>query len=287
MRPRRGRPLLRVLALLAGGVALPTFAWLCNTALGVVELGGIGTVALFATVASALAHLFFAPRRPHPDGPGSVDQLPGPTWARITLLLGALFSLLFWGYLALLFVPLIPLSLLAIIWLGLGLAGLAPYGAFAVALVHVLRDLRGLRERLRRPTRVLLVVVPLVLPVAAAALSALHASAARLGLDRTVTALVALPPHSTERLQAVAELRVAPALLVDAYFRAEGVPDRQAAIADAYLRLTDETLHEPVRQRARHRREALVRPWWFLDLGSPSSGPFGRGALPFPLGGLR
>jgi hypothetical protein len=115
------------------------------------------------SVLGLLLHLALAPRRPRAD----LIALP-------LLGTGVLLSLAH----AVAFVPLLPLSVVLIAFLGIGLLGLSPYlalwaytAAFARAFGAVARLLGG------RPAPVLALALASLLPIAAAAAPLLHARA--------------------------------------------------------------------------------------------------------------
>jgi hypothetical protein len=187
------------------------------------------------------------------------------------LLLGAAaLSCLTWGYLALLFFPLLPLSLIAVIFLGLGFCGLCPFAALAVSTVQLVRDYRAVRERLPRSWAVAGLLAPLLVPPATAISTVVVTHHRRARLAAAVARVQALPRFSTERMRAIAALAGSEQRLVHLYVsRVE--PDQRLVIAEAYHRLTDEPLDGSVLQREGRGDRALLRPFAFLDGDSPFS----------------
>ena len=263
--PEGTRPRLRpwrIALCVAGGAVWPLAALLCNTAFHVVELGTAGTAALLVTAASSLVNLVLLPTRHDPVGRRVVVSAPRAAWLRVALLLGALWSCLCWGYLGLLMLPLLPISVIAILWMGIGLCGLTPFAATAVALVQSVRAARSVSERLgRRATRIL-VAGGLVLPLLGGVVVGLHVWQRRLSLERQLARIAEQAPHSEERLRAITAMAGREAALPRLYAHLDA--DRQRAAAEAYLLLTDQRLNEPA-ERAARGQQALIRPLWFLD----------------------
>ncbi len=266
--PARPRRVARVVLSILGGVALPLVALGFNAALEVVELGVLGHLAILLSVASTAATLKLSPTWRDRAAKRTLHRPPASTAARVVLLLGALLGCLTWGYLGVLFLPLLPLSLIALILLGLGLCGLCPYLAGTISLLQAIRAVRAVRERLGGRRTLALTLGALLGPPLLAAWLGVAGHLGQTRLERALDRVASLPPHSAERLAAVAALDQGS--LLRAYLRT-GDQDRRALIADAYLRVADESLHGAVAAvSARHRR--AIRPWWFLDGGPAQSG---------------
>jgi len=278
-RQRQTRPwklTAKTALVVCGGVLLPIASVVTNHALGmdgehVVQLGVAGTVAIAVSILTTLAHLIWSPVRRDLQTGRPVYCPPQRTWARAALFIAALLGCLTWGYLALLFLPLMPISFIAIIFMGLGLCGLCPYGALAIHVIQVVRGYRGLRARLPRRPVVALMLCCLLLPPAALASAGIHNHLARQSLNRRIDAVGKLAPNSVARMQAFAGLRGLEGHIVDRYLLSDTL-EEQALLAEAHLRLTDEPIHGAVRARYSRGKRALIRPWWFLDGDDPLQG---------------
>jgi hypothetical protein len=244
---------LRTVLVIVGGVVLPGVSLVLNEAFHVVDLGPVGTGAILLAMVSALGHLVWSWRRPEP---------PASSAWRVLLLGGSLVGVLTWGYLALLFVPLVPLSVIALLWMGLGLCGLCPYGALAIAVIHTVRDVRALSERFRRRAVIAFALAMLVLPVAVVGVVGLYHHRRRQEIGRALQRVAAFAPWSTERMRAISSLGGREEQLVETYLVAEKQADR-ALIAEVYRRLADRTLNRSVEEKARG-QHALIRPLGFV-----------------------
>jgi hypothetical protein len=254
---------VRIALVVIGGAVWPLLALLVNTHFHVVELGASGHLALILAVAAAVANLVLLPTRRDRFTRLVVTSSPQATWLRVTLLCGALLGCLAWGYLSLLMLPLLPLSVIAIIFFGLGLCGFTPFVALSVALVQVRRAARAVSERLGKRAAALLVLSGLLVPPLAGGAAGLVAWRRHVQLEAGVAAVAAQAPHSAERLQAIAALESSaerlPMLLADLHDL-----EQQRAAAEAYLLLTDRRVNEAV-LRSRREHEVLIRPLWFLE----------------------
>ena len=266
----------RLVLVVLGGVVLPVVSLTVNAELHVVELGTVGTVLVALSALAALANLVLYPRRRRRGDRTVIHSPPRSTVLLALLLLGALLGCLTWGYLALLFLPITPLSVIAILFFGLGLCGLCPYGALAVSIVQTVHATRALSPRIGRRAVLALVLAALVLPPLGATAFAVRAAAARRALDRALDRISREAPHSTRRMAAIAALDGDEDLLVERYLSSHR-RERQELLAEAYLRLTDRTINQPVQDRLDRRGsrligQSLIRPWWFFeDGGTPLS----------------
>lgn len=261
---------LRVALVIAGGVVLPLVSVLINANMHVVDLGVAGTAAIALSVLSVLAHLLLFPGHRDLETLQVTQRPPSSTALRLALLCGALISSLTWGYLALLFLPILPLSFIALVVLGLGLCGLCPYGALAISLIHAVRDARAVRERLPRRWTVAVVSGLVLAPVLAMAGTALLRLHHRHNLEQAVSRIADLEPFSVARMQAISRLRGYDDHIVDSYL-ATTDSDQHQVLAEVYLRLTDGELNRRVQQRVSRQRRSLIRPWWFVSGGRPLS----------------
>lgn len=261
----------RLVLVALGGVALPVVSLAVNAGLHVVELGTGGTVLVALSALAALANLVLYPRRRRRGDRTVVHSPPRSTVLLALLLLGALLGCLTWGYLALLFLPIAPLSVIAVLFVGLGLCGLCPFGALAISIIQTVHAARALAARIGRRAVLALVLAALVLPPLGAAGLAVHAAVARRALDRTLDRIAREAPHSARRMAAIAALGGDEDLLVERYLSSP-TRERQELLAEAHLRLTDRTINQPVQDRLSGRGsrlvgQSLIRPWWFLEEG--------------------
>jgi hypothetical protein len=265
-RPRRriGAAVLVVL----GGVALPLCALAFNEILEqVVALGPFGIAALVLSVAFTLGNLVLLPTRRAPSGRIVLARTPRSTWVRVLLLSGALLSGVCWGYLALLLLPLVPISTVAILLLGIGLCGLSPYPALAISIVQAIRAGRVVRQRLSLQGTVTVIVASLLTPVVLAGGLGVYAAARHARFEESVRRVAGTAPFSAERMEAIQKLRGDEDRVVAAYNRAE-TWDQQRILATIYHRLTDHPLKSEDSYRL-FRYGAMVRPWWFVEDRSP------------------
>jgi hypothetical protein len=270
----------RIILVALGGILLPIVSVLVNLELRVVALGAPGTVAILVSVAATLANLVLYPRRKVPAGFGAVvgsrgrrrweivHAPPRSTALRVLLLAGALFSCLTWGYLALLFLPLTPLSIIAIIALGLGLCGLCPHLAVTVSVIQAVHAARAVSRRLGRRWALAVTLGTLLLPSALLCGLGVSAHLGRARVSRAVDRIADTGPNTVERMQAIARLEGLEDRLVDCYLATQN-RSRHALYAEAYLRLTDRRINEPVHRRLQGAR-APIQPLWFL---SPEARP--------------
>lgn len=273
--PRPRRMLWRISLVVLGGVALPLISLAINASMHVVQLGALGTALICFTVASVIAHLLFAPRRPDPETLALVAHYPRGVAARLALLAAAGLSCVTWGYLGLLFLPLIPLSLLLVALLGLGLCGLAPYAALSIAILHLCRGYRAVRDARGRGLAVAALLGSLVLPLAVAGGAAIFVSMRHGAIERRLALIERTPQHSARRMQLVATLAGDEQQLLAIYARATD-HERQRTIAAVYHRLTDDTLQAgALREHVPGRGPAMLRPFAFLQGRPVLDGFFG------------
>jgi hypothetical protein len=266
---------LRIVLVVLGGVALPLVSLLVNLELHVLALGALGHAAVLLSVLATLANLVLNPRR-RARRAGKhrrpvVSAPPRSTALRIALLVGALASCVTWGYLALLFLPLAPISVVAILFVGLGLCGLCPFGALSIAMIQAYHATRAVAERIGRRRARALVLAGLLLPPVAAVALGTRALLERRQVLRAVDRVARTAPHSAERMLAIAELRGLEQRLADCYV-ASADRSQHEILAEAYLRLTDTPINAAVSRRhnwRRGNRGALIRPWWFLEGARP------------------
>lgn len=269
--PRQGPELrpLRIMVVVACGVLWPLAALFVNAIFLVVELGTCGHLGLLLAVAATLANLVLCPSRRDPSSGRVEVRAPRASWLRAVLLLGSLWGCLVWGYLGLLMLPLLPLSLIAIIWQGLGLCGLTPFVALGVSLVQARRAVAVTTQRVGRPATALLVAAGLLLPPLVCAGAGFLARRRQAWLEAELGRIAGRAPHSEQRLTAIAGLAGRERWLPALYPKLRGAEEQRAA-AEAYLLLTDERINEPVARRFQQER-ALIRPLWFLDGRHPAA----------------
>lgn len=264
---RPGRPLARTLAVALGGVLLPLVALAVNTQIPVVHLGPLGTAWLAFGALSALAHLIWSPVLRDPDrGDALRHRAPRALAGRLALLAASLWSGLFAAYLALLFLPILPLCLVAVIAMGLGLCGLSPYTALGVALAQIVQDARAVARTMGRRATAWTVVLLLGLPLLGLGGVGGQAAFNRHRLELELAKIALLPPHSDARMEAIAAMEGRQETLVQAYL-ASADREQHRLLAEVHLRLTDHALAEEVRRRLQTRRQTVIFPWWFLHGG--------------------
>ena len=277
-RRKKNRPWVltaRTALVVCGGVLLPMVSVFINYLIGrdgekVVQLGAVGTVAITVSILTTLAHLLISPVKRDLETGVAMHRPPASTGARVALLLGALLGCLTWGYLALLFLPLMPISFIAVIFLGFGLCGLCPYGALAIHVIQARRGYRSLRARFTRGPVLALVLGALLVPPLILAGLGIANHLSREQLDTRIDHIAELAPNSVARMEAFAALGGLEGHLVDRYLLAHDQQER-ALLAEAHLRLTDEPIHGAVQSRFSRGNRALIRPWWFLNGSDPMS----------------
>lgn len=262
---------VRIVFVVLGGIALPLVTLFANSHLRVVALGPVSTAAILLAIVGSAANLLLLPLRRDPTTRELRRDLPGSTVLRVLLALGALWGCLIYGYFALLLLPLLPISAIAILYFGLGLCGLSPYPALAIAVIQSRRALAALADRIGRRRALALALAALLLPLLGTAGLVAHRELGRRELEVALARIARQPPHSEERMRAIAKLEGVEHRLVEAYLESPE-RERRELLAEVYLRLRDQPLHEEVEARARDRREAMVRPFWYLD---------GAGGTPF------
>lgn len=275
-RRKKNRPWVlttKTALVVCGGVLLPMVSVGINYLMGkdgekVVQLGALGMVAILVSVLTTLSHLLLSPVKRDLETGVAMHQPPPSTAMRAALLVAALLGCITWGYLALLFLPLLPISFIAVIFLGFGLCGLCPYGALAIHVIQAVRGYRSLRARLTRGPLLALLLGTLLLPPLSLACMGIANHVSRENLNDRMDAIAELAPNSVARMEAFAALHGLEGHLVDRYMLAD---DRQemALLAEAHLRLTDEPIHGAVQSRFSRGSRALIRPWWFLDGSDP------------------
>lgn len=247
-----------------GGVLLPLVSLVVNNLwLHVADLGLPGAVAVLLAVAATLANLAFSPCRRDPDTGQVSHRPPASTLLRVALLFGALFGCVTWGYLSLLFLPLSPLSMIAVLWLGLGLCGLCPFGALAISIIQSARGVRAVRRRLGPNVTLAVTLLGLLAPPAVLGGVGFHRHFQHLQVDRQLTQIEKLRPFSYERMEAVTRLEGKEQILVSAYLSSVDT-DRHRLLANIFLRLTDRRINAEVTARTKHQGNTVVNPWWFL-----------------------
>jgi hypothetical protein len=275
--PQPKRLVARTVLVSLAAIALPVVSVLINASMEVVALGPWGVVLVLLSALPPLAQLVWMPIKRR-DKQSPVEVLAPRSTVGLALLLSAsLSSALLWVYLGALFLPILPLSVVALIIFGLGLCGLCPYLAGGISVLHSVRTVRLLAQRLGRSRTAALVAVVLLAPVAAATFSGLHAANERRALAAKLDRVVKAPPFSTARMRAIASLEPQlsrlPAALAE-----EGDAGRRRALSEAYQRLTDQRLD--LWRMVRRERRGQIRPFWFAEGRSPISfhllGPIGR-----------
>jgi len=267
-----------------GGVVLPIASLIANHVVErVVALGAGGTALLIFSVIATLANLLLLPTRKTVGGQVVLVRAPRSALLCVLLAAGALVSALFWAYLSLLFLPLAPIAVVAIVFFGLGLCGLCPHGAVAIGIIQSLRACRVVHRRLGAGMTVWFVTGALLLPMLLAGAAGVSARAQQVRLKRLVGRIAAAQPYSSARMQLIAELRGEEERVSAAYWR-NIAQDQRRTLAEIYHRITDEPLTADGYRMNSH---TLIRPWWFTE---PESSPLGFGPyelLPrFLFGGL-
>lgn len=273
----------RISLVVLGGVLLPIVSVGINHGMRVVDLGVGGIALCLASVASVLANLLLLRRKRRKGSKEVLIEAPVSTPVLALLLVSSLLSIVWWGYLALLFLPILPISLIALVVLGLGLCGLCPFFVTAISVVQTVRAARILRQRTSAKVMVLALVATPLLALSIVGATALIGQHRRQALARDVAAVVREPAFSTKRMHAIAHLRGREALLLERIGR-EYHGDTRQAMAEAYERLTDQSAIEAMRrggQRGR-RRHYAIRPFFFTQ----DESPLGFNLLE-PFGGLR
>jgi hypothetical protein len=267
----------RIVLVVLGGIALPLVALLANLRFHVVALGIWSTAAILLAILGAAANLLLCPIRRDPATRELRCQPPSSTALRVVLCLGALWGCLVHGYFSLLLLPLLPISAIAILFFGLGLCGLSPYPALAIAVIQSRRGLRAVGERLGRRRAIVLGLAAFLLPLLTIAGLITARALGHRQLEGAILRIASAAPHSEERMRAIATLQGQEHTVVEAYLESSE-RGRRELLAEVYLRLRDQPLHDEVEARARDRREALVRPFWFLDGagGAPIASRFWR-----------
>ena len=264
--PRR-RVAAFVLVIL-GGVVLPIASLVANHVVEhVVALGAGGTAALILAVLATLANLLLLPTRKTASGQVLV-RAPQSRLLCALLAASALLSAIFWGYLSLLFMPLAPISVVAIVFFGLGLCGLSPHFAAAVAIIQTLRACKLLGRRLGAGRTAGMMVGVALLPVLLAGAAGVNTRVRQARFDELVGRIAEAKPHSSARMQLIAQLSGEEERVTTTYWRSTD-QERQRTLAEIYHRLTDEQLtsaHYIVHNKT------LVRPWWFLEPEDRSRG---------------
>jgi hypothetical protein len=246
-----------------GGVLWPLAALVVNRFIPVLALGKTGTIALLLATLAVLANLVLCPTRRAGRGTPIEVRPPRSAWLRALLLVAASWSCLVWAYLGLLMLPLLPISMVAILFLGLGLCGLTPFPALAVSLVQLRRSFRAVTERTGRRPAIALLVAALLLPLLLAASSGLVLWRQSLALEQRVAQAVSSAPHSEARLEVIASLRGDEKRLAALYVQSRDL-ETQRLLAESYQLLTDQRIHEAV-WHVNEQQRALIRPLWFLD----------------------
>jgi hypothetical protein len=261
---RRHMPKLKVALAGLGGIALPLGSLLANSEMHVVALGLVGHVAILLSITGVLLHLLFPPDLQPDENSSWRLQLARSLTLRTLLLLSSVVGCLIWGYLALLFLPMLPASLVGVVFI-VGLCGLCPYAALALAVVQTVREYRFSSEGIgRRATRALLLCGLLAPPLLAAGLALAQADQ-REATRATLQQIGSLEQDSTARLQQIATLEGQETHLVELFLATRDAAERRC-IARVYHRLMDTTVNAAV-ERARNdgRDRAWIRPWGFIQ----------------------
>jgi len=246
-----------------GGVVLPLVSVTVNHWLRVVDLGLLGNAVVLLAVAATLANLALSPCRRNPVTGHVSHHPPSSTALRVALLSGAMLGCVIWGYLALLFLPLSPLSVVAVLWLGLGLCGLCPFGALAISVIQTVRGFRAVRRRLGPAvTWAATLLSLLALPMTLGGVG-LHQHFQRLHVDRQLEQITKQRRYSYQRMAAMTGLEGKERHLVDAYMATRD-EQRHKLLAEVFLRLTDRRINAEVSDRSARRGITVINPWWFL-----------------------
>lgn len=251
-----------------GGIVLPGVSVLINEGMQVVDLGHLGHAAILLAVLATAANLILSPTRKDPQSGQITHRPPASTLLRVVLLAGAMLSCLVWGYLAVLFIPVVPLAMIMVLYAGLGLCGLCPFGALAISVIQAVRGTRAVRRRLALGWTVALVALPVALPPVAMAAVAMYQHHQRQVVKLQLERIADAAPFSTERMRLVSAMAGKESLLLRRYANSNDRAERQR-LAQAYLRLTDERIDLQRPMPYRRGYHGVIRPWWFLDDGRP------------------
>lgn len=266
-RPALRRRWTAFVLVVLGGVVLPVGSLVMNALIDqVVHLDVVGTALLALGVVSTLLNLLLYPTRKDGRGRTVVVRAPRAVWARVLLLGGAVLNIVFWGYLSVLFLPLVPVSVPLVVF-GIGLCGLCPFAASAIGIIQARRATAALRERTSATGAALAVVAFALTPVLAAVGLGLHARHQVLQVEARLEQVAAAPRHSTARIRAIATLQGAEDAVVALYRQTHAHP-RRRLLSEVYQRLTDTSLSAHTWRQARRQR-AIVQPWWFLEGHDP------------------
>ncbi|MBW2732178.1 MAG: hypothetical protein JRH20_07270 [Deltaproteobacteria bacterium] len=271
----------RIALVILAGVVLPIVSVIVNHAVPVVDLGLLGVLLCIASATGVLLNLLLLRRMRRKNTKEVLVDAPRSTLLLALLLVSSALSITWWGYLSLLFLPMLPLSLIAVIFMGIGFCGLCPFLVTAISVVQAVRAARVLRLRLSRRWVVLAIVAPPVIVVTLAVSFTFVGNMQRRHLLQDITAITKQPAFSAQRMSAIAALRGRETLLLERITREHDAPRREA-MAEAYERLTDEPATVPLRRRVqwRHHRNFPIRPFFFTQDESPIgfklTGPFGN-----------
>lgn len=250
-----------------GGVVLPIASLILNEVFDVVRLGTGGVAVIVATILSMGLNLVLVPTKRAGKAQPIVVTAPDSLPLRLGLLGSALFSALFWGYLAILFLPMLPLSAIGIIVMGVGFCGFCPYGALAISGRQSVRLWRLVRPQVKtwqlRSFAAAVLAGPIVLALSLGLLGYRQRSV----MQYQVAAISKTAPFSVERMTTIAALRGQEEALIALYLSSDK-PEQKRAISEVYRRLTDRSIRDLASQRWRAGFRRPIRPWWFLDGGS-------------------
>lgn len=260
--PPARRSVGRIVLVLLAGVLLPLISILVNASMEIVALGRFGVALVVLSTLAVLANVIWVPVRRRPGGGPREVGGPASLWLQLLLLFGTVWTALWWGYLALLFLPILPISFVALIVMGLGFCGLCPYLATSVAIVQTLRVGRLLRARLSKRTLGGVIAAMIVVPVALAGAVALWGTLQDRALRRDLEALAKTPPYSLARMRGIEQLEGNERRL-SVLFMDDTDYARRRLIAEAYQRLTDRTIDSALHRRGRRRGE--IRPFFFVE----------------------
>lgn len=252
----------RITLVILGGVLLPLVSIIINASMEVVALGRFGVVMVVLSTVAVLANLIWVPVRRRGGGRSTEVNAPKALWLQLLLLFGALLTALWWAYLSVLFLPILPLSFVALIVMGLGFCGLCPYIATSVAIVQTVRIGRLLRARLGRRALTGAMIATVVLPIVVASAVALWGKVQDRALRRDLDALAKTAPYSLARMRGIAKLEGNEQRL-SVIFVDDADHQRRRLIAEAYQRLTDRPIDRALHRRGRRRGE--IRPFWFVE----------------------
>lgn len=261
--PSARRSTGRITLVILGGVLLPLISIIINASMEVVALGRFGVVMVVLSTIAVLANVIWVPVRRHGDGRPMEVGAPKALWLQLLLLVGALWTALWWAYLSVLFLPILPLSFVALIVMGLGFCGLCPYLATSVAIVQTLRIGRLLRARLGRRALIGAMATAVVLPLVVASAVALWGTLQDRTIRRDLDALAKTEPYSIARMRGISRLEGNENRL-SVIFVDDADHQRRRLIAEAYQRLTDRPIDTALHRRGRRRGE--IRPFWFVEV---------------------